>query len=130
MNTKWKGLWSQDRQGFYAGQVIKKSDIPKYTRIVLRYNKYYEKDSTRPRFVYCFADSEGYAEKCVQIEYEESVQSKIDELADVMREGKRNGYVMNLPSESERIAGSLYAKAISLIEEITGEEWNFSYITM
>ena len=51
MNTKWMGLWSQNRQGFYAGQVIKKQDIPKYTRIVLRYNKFYEKDSNRPRFV-------------------------------------------------------------------------------
>lgn len=71
-NTKWLGLWKQERQGFYAGQVIKKGEIPKYTRIVLRYNKYYDKDSSRPRFVYCFADSEGYASKCVPIELEES----------------------------------------------------------
>lgn len=69
--TKWMGLWAQERPAFYAGQVIKKADIPKYTRIVLRYNKYYEKDSSRPRFVYCFADSDGYAEKCIPIEYEE-----------------------------------------------------------
>lgn len=70
MNSKWLGLWAQERQGFYAGQVIKKGDIPKYTRIVLRYNKYYEKDSNRPRFVYCFADSEGYESKCVPVEIE------------------------------------------------------------
>ena len=68
MNSKWMGLWGQDRQGFYAGQVIKKSDIPQYTRVVLRYNKFYEKDSNKPRFVYCFADSEGYKEKCMTIE--------------------------------------------------------------
>ena len=71
MTTKWMGLWAQERQAFYAGQVIKKTDIPKYTRIVLRYNKYYEKDSNRPRFVYCFADSEGYESKCVPVEYDE-----------------------------------------------------------
>lgn len=71
MNSKWMGLWAQERQGFYAGQVIKKTDIPKHTRIVLRYNKFYEKDSTRPRFVYCFADSEGYEQKCVPIEEEQ-----------------------------------------------------------
>ena len=71
MNTKWQGLWAQERQGFYAGYVIKKADIPKYTRLVLRYNKYYEKDSNKPRFVYCFADSEGYESKCVPIEIEE-----------------------------------------------------------
>ena len=66
--TKWMGLWSQERRGFYAGQVIKKGDIPKYTRIILRYNKFYKKDSNRPRFVYCFADSEGFESRCVQIE--------------------------------------------------------------
>lgn len=70
MTTKWQGLWAQERQGFYAGQVIKKTDIPKYTRVILRYNKFYEKDGNRPRFVYCFADSEGFADKCVQIEQE------------------------------------------------------------
>lgn len=72
MTTKWQGLWAQERAGFYAGKVIKKADIPKYTRIVLRYNKFYEKDGNRPRFVYCFADSDGYADKCVPIEYEEA----------------------------------------------------------
>jgi hypothetical protein len=71
MNTKWQGLWAQERQGFYSGYVIKKADIPKYTRLVVRYNKYYEKDSNKPRFIYCFADSEGYASKCVPLEIEE-----------------------------------------------------------
>lgn len=71
MTTKWMGLWAQERPAFYAGQVIKKSDIPKYTRIVLRYNKYYEKGSNRPKFVYCFADSEGYESKCVPLELSE-----------------------------------------------------------
>ena len=77
MTTKWLGLWSQERAGFYAGQVIKKADIPKYTRIVLRYNKFYEKDSNRPRFVYCFADSEGYADKCIQMDYEEEYADRL-----------------------------------------------------
>lgn len=71
MNTKWLGLWAQERQGFYAGQVVKKADIPPHTRIVLRYNKYYEKDSNKPRFIYCFADSKGYESKCVPIEIAE-----------------------------------------------------------
>lgn len=70
MNTKWMGLWAQDRPAFYAGQVIAKKDIPKYTRIVLRYNKFYESGSNKPRFVYCFADSESYKDKCVPVELE------------------------------------------------------------
>lgn len=66
--TKWLGLCGQERQGYYAGQVIKKADIPAYTRIVLRYNKYYENGSNRPRFIFCFADSEGYKERCIPLE--------------------------------------------------------------
>ena len=91
MNTKWLGLWKQERQGFYAGQVIKKGDIPKYTRIVLRYNKYYEKDTNKPRFVYCFADFEGYVSKCVPIEIEEEE----DNIVEVVRckDCKHYGYV-------------------------------------
>lgn len=130
MNTKWQGLWQQDRQGFYAGQVIKKAEIPKYTRIVLRYNKFYEKGGNRPRFVYCFADSEGYAEKCVPIEYEDSLQSKVDRLADILREGQNNANTMRLPSESARAAEELYNKAIGIVEEITGEKWEFSFLTV
>ena len=72
--TKYEGLWAQGRQGFYAGKVINKKDIPNYTRLVIRYNKFYEKDGNRPRFVYCFADAKGYENKCVPLEYEENAE--------------------------------------------------------
>lgn len=127
MNTKWLGLWAQNRQGFYAGQVIKKTDIPKYTRLVLRYNKFYEKEGNKPRFVYCFADSEGYESKCVNVEFEESIQEKINRLADILRAGKN--IPMMLPSESVSRAESLEKQAIELVEEITGETWDFEYWT-
>ena len=127
--TKWQGLWAQERQGFYAGQVIKKADIPKYTRIVLRYNKFYEKGSNRPRFVYCFADSEGYEDKCVPVEYADSLQAKVDELAELMRKGQMNGCRINLPSVSAGIAEDLLDRAIEIIEEITDEKWEFSFVT-
>lgn len=129
MNTKWEGLWKQKRDGVYAGAVIKKSDIPKHTRIVLRYNKYYEKDSNKPKFVYCFADSSGYEEKCIPIEYEDSLQQKVDELAEVMRKGNHNADVIDLPTVTQGNAEALMNEAISLVEEITGEEWNFTYLT-
>lgn len=127
MNTKWEGLWGQERQGFYSGRIIKKSDIPSYTRIVLRYNKFYEKEGNKPRFIYCFADSEGYEEKCIQLEYEDSLQSKIDKLAEIMRKGHDGSEWHMLPSESQARADWLEQEAIELIEEITGEKWKFAY---
>ena len=72
MNTKWGGLWEQKRKGMFAGKVIAKKDIPAHTRIILMKNRFYEKDSDKPRFIYCFADSEGYKSKCVHVEIEES----------------------------------------------------------
>lgn len=129
MTTKWQGLWRQDREGFYAGQVIKKDDIPEHTRIILRYNKFYEKGGNRPRFVYCFADSAGYEDKCVPVEYENSPAQMIAELAEVMREGNRNADVMRLPSDSMSAAASLYDRAIEIIEDLTGETWDFSYLS-
>ncbi len=68
MQTKWQGLWTQERSSFYAGRVINKKDIPPYTRIVVRHNKYWEKGKNRPRFVYCFANSEEYSEMCQEVE--------------------------------------------------------------
>ena len=127
MTTNWFGLWAQDRPGVYAGQVIKKSDIPKYTRIVMRNNKFYEKDGNRPKFVYCFADSEGYKDKCIPVEYNKSTQKKVDELAELLREA--NYCPMMLPGESQARAKSLMEEAIKLVEEITGEEWHFEYLT-
>ena len=55
--TKWEGLWYQ-KEGVYAGKVIKKADIPKYAKLIVRYNKYYSKDSNKPKFVYCFANGD------------------------------------------------------------------------
>lgn len=103
MTTKWMGLWAQERPAFYAGQVIKKSDIPKYTRLILRFNKYYEKDSNRPKFVYCFADAEGYESKCVPLELDEDID------IDVARKDEDGNYYT---SEGERLYTREDARAI------------------
>jgi hypothetical protein len=55
--TEWKGLW-RNRAGVYSGQVLKKADIPKYARLIVRKNRFYDADSNRPMFVYTFAQGE------------------------------------------------------------------------
>lgn len=77
MKTKWQGLWAQDRQGLYAGRVIKKADIPPYTRVVMRYNKFYEKGGNKPKFIFCFADSAGYEQTCVPLDYEQGTNARL-----------------------------------------------------
>ena len=72
--SQWLGLWN-NRSGVYSGQLINKKDIPtgkgEKVRLILRYNKFYEADTNRPRFVYCFADSEAQDDICTPIEWEE-----------------------------------------------------------
>lgn len=131
--TQWQGLWYQ-REGVYSGYVIKKADIPKKARLILRYNKYYDKDSNKPKFVYCFANGDSADAITMQVEHEEYVSledltSKIEELAEIMRQGNCNADMMMLPSQSAASAESLMRKAIDILEELTGEEWNFTYIT-
>lgn len=74
IKSKWQGLWN-NRQGVYSGKLIAKKDIPtgkgEKVRLIVRHNKYYEKDSNRPRFVYCFADSEAHEDFCEPVEWEE-----------------------------------------------------------
>lgn len=58
--TEWQGLWKQ-RNGLYTGKKLLKKDLqelPTGTHLIIRYNKFYEADTNKPRFVYCFADKE------------------------------------------------------------------------
>ena len=54
VKTKWEGLW-KSRDAVYVSKTIKKADIPKYTRLIVRQSKYYTADSNKPRFIFCFA---------------------------------------------------------------------------
>lgn len=83
VKTEWEGLWFQ-REGVYSGKTIKKADIPSYARLIVRFNRYYEKDSSRPRFVYCFAS--GDSEKAITIEKTYEEYMTLEEMADRIKE--------------------------------------------
>ena len=57
--TKWEGLWGQNtRTGFYISKTYSKKNLPDRFKVVLRYNKFYEKDSRKPRFIFSLAESD------------------------------------------------------------------------
>ena len=56
-------------------------------------------------------------------------REKIEELAEIMREGNCNAEQCMLASDSQNRAAELMQSAISIIEDLTGEKWEFSYIT-
>ena len=58
------------------------------------------------------------------------IMRKVDELTDVLRQSKANAYGgARLPSETRATAAYLLERAMELVYEITGEEWEFSYQT-
>ena len=81
--TNWQGLWKQ-RDAIYSSYVLKKSDIPKYSKLIVRYNKYYEKDSTKPMFVFCFAN--GDSVKAITMETTEEEFLTIQEMKERIEE--------------------------------------------
>lgn len=128
--TKWEGLWGNiTRTGFYLSKSFNKKNIPDRFKIVLRYNKFYEKDSSKPRFVFCIAEGDAAAEVALETEDYTTLHSKVEDLAAVLRAGQDNADICVLPSESQENARQLREQAISLVEEITGEKWEFSYLT-
>ena len=68
--TEWYGLWKNG--GVYSGYTMKKADSPPYSKIVLRFNKFYKKDSGRPRFQYCFANGDATRALTVELSDEEA----------------------------------------------------------
>lgn len=57
------------------------------------------------------------------------MQELVEELAEVMRQGNSNADRMMLPSESMERMNRLFNEAYRIIEELTGEEWNFTCLT-
>lgn len=89
MKSQYEGLWKSERTGWYCSKPMTQADIkklPKKCRILMRYNKYYEKDSNKPNFIFAFADAEGMEAVTIESDKKEyvseldSIKSKLSEI--------------------------------------------------
>ena len=53
----------------------------------------------------------------------------INKLADILDKANHNADWPALPSESKEKADYLFEQAISIIEEMTGKEWEFTWLS-
>lgn len=133
--TKWDGLWWHPEYNGFSSGVISLADIRKFkgnVRLYVRKNKFYNNgENGRPNYCFCLKDANSEIFHLMEVEESDgdSLADKVRELSEVMREGNRNADVMMLPSDSQASARSLMQKAIQLVESITGEKWDFSYLT-
>ena len=72
MITDLLGLWKSEETQWYSSETIKKAELAKMAellkpeiRIVMRKNKFYEKGTNRPQYIFAFADSESAANKTI-----------------------------------------------------------------
>jgi hypothetical protein len=91
MKSQSLGLWKSERTGWYLSRAIKNDDIKHFKkgsplRIGLRYNKYYDADSNKPRFIFAFMDADSSNNTTLEFSrdwYEELISSirEIQEIA-------------------------------------------------
>ena len=128
--TKWEGLWWHPEYNGFSSTVIDLSVVRKFkgkVRLYVRKNKFYNGgENGRPN--YCFSLKDADSEVFNTLEVVED-DDPLEELREVMREGNLNANQIMLASESQYRAQELTKRAIELVEKITGEEWNFTYIT-
>lgn len=131
--TNWEGLWWHPEYCGFSSACINLSKLKQFkgnVRLYVRKNKYFNGgENGQPNYRFCIKDSKSDVFHSMEIEDYTDTISKVRELAEIMRAGNTNGDVALLPSESVLRANQLMKEAIDKIEEITGEKWDFSYIT-
>ena len=134
MKTKWEGLWWHPENMSFSSATISLADLRKFkgnVRLVVRKNRFYNNGMNgRPNYHFSLMDANSPTARSLEVDECDGYRDKLEELREVMRQGKANGDKMMLPSESAANADMLIRRAVALIEEITGEEWDFSYITL
>ena len=131
--TIWDGLWWHPEYNGFSSRVISLADLKKFkgaVRLYVRKNRFYNNgENGRPNYLFCLKDANADVFRTLEVEEDDSLSGKIKRLAEVLHEGNRNGDIMMLPSESVARADQLFHEAIEIVEDITGEKWDFSYIT-
>lgn len=129
--TQWTGLWWHPENNIYTSATINLSTLRKFkgtVRLYVRKNPGFKGGMNgRPNYLFCLKDAKTNDEH--GIELNNGVYEKIKQLKELMRKGNCNADQMMLASESRYRAESLMSEAIAIIEDITGEKWEFTWTT-
>ena len=136
--TSWEGIWWHPENQYYSSAAFNLAKIKEFkgnVRLYIKKNRYFNNgENGRPNYHFCIRSTESPSFNTLEIEEDPSYEFKdkiglIEELRSVMEQGNNNADRMCLPSESQAVAAELQARAIAIIEELTGSEWNFSFLS-
>ena len=137
-NRKRIGFWKKEGKesylsspiGFYEGKKVRITLWPNFNR---------NDGTNQPYFFGLVNDHFDFDDDVYENEMESPItemkeelsylKSKINKLSEVLSEGRRNADYGELPSVSREKADMLFHDAIQIIEELTGEKWEFSFTT-
>ena len=132
-HTRWEGLWYHPENHNYTSAALNLASLKGFKGTCrLRMYKNFKKGDTQPTYLFTISStSEDDVEKLEirHSEHESSLADKVAELKEIMRQGSINGNRIELPSVSQANAESLMKRAIDIIEDMTGEKWDFSFVT-
>ena len=132
-HTRWEGLWYHPESHNYTSAALNLASLKGFKGTCrLRMYKNLKKGDNQPTYLFTISSTSEDEVEELEIqrnEHEPSLEDKVAELKEIMRRGSINGNRIELPSVSQSNAAHLMGRAIDIIEEITGEKWDFSYIT-
>ena len=132
--TNWCGLWWHPEYNGFSSAPLNLAQLKKFkgtVRLYVRKNKFFNNgENGRPNYTFCLKDANADIFTDIGFADDLSKQSAlITRLAEIMRDGNRNADMPDLPSASQARAQRLLEDAIEVIEELTGEVWEFSFLT-
>ena len=128
------GFWKKEGKESYLSSPLGYTD-GKPVRMTIWQNFNRNEDTNQPYFFGLVNNHFDFDEDVYGDELDTSykdllrMQELVEELADVMRQGNSNADHMMLPSESRARMNGLFEEAYRIIEELTGEKWNFTCLT-
>lgn len=85
--TKWQGLWYHPESYSFSSTTLSLADIKKFkgkVRLIVKKNKFFEKDSSKPNYVFMLVDSNNEKYSPWEVENEEKVYTE-EELTSIIR---------------------------------------------
>ena len=77
--TKWQGLWYHPESYSYTSATLNLADIKSFkgnVRIIVKKNKFYEKDSNKPNYVFMLVDSDSEKYSLWEVEDDEDNEDR------------------------------------------------------
>lgn len=134
-HTRWEGLWYHPENHNYTSAALNLASLKGFKgKCRIRMFKNRRKGDGQPTYLFTISsltedDSDVEEIEVKYNEHEPSLADKVAELKEVMRQGSVNGNRIELPSVSQANAECLMKRAIDIIEDMTGEKWDFSFVT-